>query len=93
MLLGLLQRQQTGIGGLIDMSIQEAAAVTVELANPYWFYPGALVKRQTGRHAQPEPTQPAMFRCADGWIYFVVRTMSDVEYIVASDAALKLETP
>ena len=40
-LLGLLQRQQSGDGGLIDVSIQEAAGVTVELANPYWFYPRA----------------------------------------------------
>jgi len=32
---------------------------TVELANPYWFYPKALVHRQTCRHAQPTPTAPA----------------------------------
>ena len=38
--------------------------MTVELANPYWFYPRALVQRQTCRHAQPVPTQSAIFECA-----------------------------
>ena len=72
-LLALLQRQQNGAGGLIDVSIQEAAGVTVELANPYWFYPRALVQRQTCRHAQPVPTQSAIFQCADGrWVYFAL---------------------
>jgi crotonobetainyl-CoA:carnitine CoA-transferase CaiB-like acyl-CoA transferase len=73
LLLALLQRQQTGGGGLVDVSIQEAAGVTVELANPYWFYPRALVQRQTCRHAQPVPTQSAIFQCADdGWVYFAL---------------------
>ena len=53
--------------------MHEAAGVTVELANPYWFYPRALVQRQTCRHAQPVPTQPALFQCADGrWVYFAL---------------------
>ena len=57
----------------IDVSIQEAAGVTVELANPYWFYPRALVQRQTCRHAQPVPTQSAIFQCADErWVYFAL---------------------
>lgn len=71
--LGLIERQRSGRGGLIDLSIQESAGVTVELANPYWFYPKGLVKRQTCRHAQPVPTQPAVFRCADGrFVYFAL---------------------
>jgi crotonobetainyl-CoA:carnitine CoA-transferase CaiB-like acyl-CoA transferase len=53
--------------------MHEACAVNVELANPYWFYPKVQVKRQTCRHAQPSPTQPALFRCADDrFVYFVL---------------------
>jgi benzylsuccinate CoA-transferase BbsE subunit len=72
-MLALINRNSSGVGGLIDVSIQEAAGVTVELANPYWFYPRGLVQRQTCRHAQPVPTQPAIFQCSDGrWIYFAL---------------------
>jgi crotonobetainyl-CoA:carnitine CoA-transferase CaiB-like acyl-CoA transferase len=73
LLLALIERQRTGQGQLVDVSMHEAIAVTVELANPYWFYPRVLVQRQTCRHAQPSMTQPALFRCRDGrWVYFVL---------------------
>ena len=53
--------------------MHDCLAVNNELANPYWFYPKAIVHRQTCRHAQPTPTQPAIFQCADGrWVYFVI---------------------
>ena len=53
--------------------MHEACAVTVELGNPYWFYPKAIVQRQTCRHAQPVRTQPAVFECADGrYVYFAL---------------------
>ena len=72
-MLALLERQKTGQGQLLDVSMHEACAVNVELANPYWFYPKVQVKRQTCRHAQPSPTQPALFRCADDrFVYFVL---------------------
>jgi benzylsuccinate CoA-transferase BbsE subunit len=72
-MLALLERQMTGLGQLVDVSMHEACAVNVELANPYWFYPKAQVMRQTCRHAQPSPTQPALFRCADDrFVYFVL---------------------
>lgn len=71
-LLALLERQRTGKGQIVDVSNHEALAVNVELANPYWFYPRALVLRQTCRHAQPVRTQPALFRCADGYVYFAL---------------------
>lgn len=73
LLVALLDRQQTGLGQIVDVSMHEACAVTVELANPYWFYPKAIVQRQTCRHAQPVLTQSAIFECADGkYIYFVL---------------------
>ena len=73
LLLALIDRQRTGKGQLVDVSMHEACAVSGELANPYWFYPKVLVQRQTCRHAQPVPTQPALFHCADGsWVYFAL---------------------
>jgi crotonobetainyl-CoA:carnitine CoA-transferase CaiB-like acyl-CoA transferase len=72
-MLALLERQKSGRGQLIDVSMHEACAVNVELANPYWFYPRVHVKRQTCRHAQPSATQPALFRCADGkYVYYAL---------------------
>ena len=72
LLLALIQRQADGQGQLVDVSMHEANAVSCELANPYWFYPKAIVQRQTSRHAQPVPTQPALFPCADGYVYFAL---------------------
>ena len=98
-LLALINRQRTGEGDLVDVAVHDAAAVTCELANPYWFYPQALVKRQTGRHAQPEPTQPATFQCADGWIYFALILADEkpwqvlVEWLDSHDLALDLTDP
>lgn len=78
LLIALLDRQQSGLGQIVDVSMHDACAVTVELANPYWFYPGALVRRQTCRHAQPTPTQSALFECADGkHVYFVLVVSED----------------
>ena len=72
-MLALLERQATGRGQLLDVSMHEACAVNVELANPYWFYPRVHVHRQTCRHAQPSPTQSALFRCADDrYVYFAL---------------------
>src|SRR4051794_2421959 len=72
-LVALIQRQHTGCGDVVDVSMHDSCAVTCELANPYWFYPKALVQRQTCRHAQPERTQPTLFECADGaYVYFAL---------------------
>jgi crotonobetainyl-CoA:carnitine CoA-transferase CaiB-like acyl-CoA transferase len=73
LLLALVERQHTGRGQLVDVGMHDCLAVNAELANPYWFYPKVVVQRQTCRHAQPTPTQPAIFQCADGrWVYFVI---------------------
>lgn len=76
-MLALLERQNTGLGQLIDVSMHEGCAVNIELANPYWFYPRVNVKRQTCRHAQPTPTQPALFRCADDRYVYYTLILSD----------------
>lgn len=77
LLLALLERQATGQGQVVDVSMHEAIAVSGELANPYWFYPRALLQRQTCRHAQPSPTQPALFECADGVSVYFALILSD----------------
>jgi len=76
-LLALLERQNTGKGQLVDVSMHEGLAVNVELANPYWFYPRVNVHRQTCRHAQPSPTQPTLFRCADDRLIYYTLILSD----------------
>jgi benzylsuccinate CoA-transferase BbsE subunit len=79
LLLAMLDRDTSGRGTVIDLSVQEACGLTVELANPFWFYPRVLVQRQTCRHAQPVPTQPALFACADGrYVYFAL-ILSDLK--------------
>jgi len=72
-LVALLHRQQTGEGQLLDISMHGANAVNQELGNPFWFYNGVNVQRQTCRHAQPVMTQSAMFACADGhYVYYTL---------------------
>ena len=99
-MLALLERQKTGLGQLLDISMHEACAVNVELANPYWFYPKVQVKRQTCRHAQPSPTQPALFQCADGrFVYFTLITAEPkawqnlLAWMAAADLAAHLTDP
>lgn len=100
LLLALIDRQRTGHGQLVDVSMHEAIAVSVELANPYWFYPKVLVQRQTCRHAQPSMTQPALFRCKDDrWVYFVLIVaepkawQATVEWLDALGLAVDLADP
>ena len=100
LLLALLERQRTGRGQLVDVSMHEAIAVSVELANPFWFYPKVLVQRQTCRHAQPSMTQPALFQCQDDrWVYFVLIVaepkawQATVEWLDALGLAADLTEP
>ncbi|MDE3204044.1 MAG: CoA transferase [Acidobacteriota bacterium] len=99
-LLALIQRDATGKGQLIDLSIHDSVAVSPELANPYYFYSEAVVHRQTCRHAQPVPTQPALFETRDGrWVYFALILadtkpwQSLVEWMDSMDLAADLTDP
>lgn len=65
-MVALLERDDSGIGQYIDLSIHEACAGTTEGAFPNWEYFRRPVIRQTGRHAAARPTPPWQFRCADG---------------------------
>jgi benzylsuccinate CoA-transferase BbsE subunit len=99
-MLALLERQKTGRGQVLDVSMHESCAVNVELANPYWFYPKVNVQRQTCRHAQPSPTQSALFRCADGrYVYFALILAEPkawsalVNWMASKDMAVQLTDP
>jgi len=99
-LLALIEREITGEGQLVDIAMHDCLAVGAELANPYWFYPRALVHRQTCRHAQPTPTAPAVFQCGDGrWVYFVIFVAEQkgwqtiVEWLGSKDLAVDLDQP
>jgi len=84
--LALIERERTGRGQIVDVSMHEALAVSVELANPFWFYPRVLVQRQTCRHAQPIRTHSALFACADGrYVYsaFVLAEQKPWQNLVA----------
>ena len=65
-LAALCSRRLTGKGVFLDISIHEAVNCSTEWAMPTYFYVGKNVRRQTGRHATPEPTQPWQFKCRDG---------------------------
>ncbi len=65
-LTALWQRQQTGRGQYLDVSIHEAVSCTTEGAFPNWEYGGRISQRQTGRHASPTPTAQWQIQCADG---------------------------
>jgi len=99
-LLALVERQQTGQGQVVDVGMHDCLAVGAELANPYWFYPKAIVQRQTCRHAQPTPTQQAIFQCGDGrWVYFTIFVAEQkswfalLDWIDSKDVAAGLHDP
>jgi hypothetical protein len=80
---------ELGFSGSADpafQAYQQSGAANIYLLD--------LLTGITRRVTHMKPGQYALFPHfrSDGWIYFVVRQMSDVEYIVASDAALTLET-
>jgi crotonobetainyl-CoA:carnitine CoA-transferase CaiB-like acyl-CoA transferase len=65
-LAALYEREQSGLGQIIDVSIHESISCTVEGAFPNWEYAQRLVQRQTGRHSSPARTAPWQFMAADG---------------------------
>jgi len=69
-LAALMQRQMTGLGQYIDVSMHEACHDTTEGAMPIYYFTNQQVRRQTARHASPRPTEPVVFPTADEkWIF------------------------
>jgi benzylsuccinate CoA-transferase BbsE subunit len=99
-LLALIERQSSGQGQLIDVGMHDCLAVSAELANLFWFYPGVEVQRQTCRAAQPTPTQPSIFQCADDrWVYLATFAAEQrawvalLEWLESKDLAADLSEP
>jgi benzylsuccinate CoA-transferase BbsE subunit len=65
-LVALFERDATGEGQFIDVSMHAAANVTTEVATYGYLVAGTEVQRQTGRHAASQLTMPTQIRCADG---------------------------
>jgi crotonobetainyl-CoA:carnitine CoA-transferase CaiB-like acyl-CoA transferase len=65
-LTALLQREDSGRGQHIDVSMSAAANVTTEFATYGWLAAGVEVQRQTGRHAAHVLSAPTQVRCLDG---------------------------
>ncbi|HEX5265650.1 MAG TPA: CoA transferase [Acidimicrobiales bacterium] len=65
-LVALLDRERSGRGQLVDVSMSAANNVTTEMASYGWLAAGEEMRRQTGRHAAPRPTARTQVRCRDG---------------------------
>ncbi|MDG2112835.1 MAG: CoA transferase, partial [Actinomycetota bacterium] len=68
-LVALYWREASGSGQLIDVSMLAAANATTEFATLWWLNAEETVQRQTGRHANPTPTEATQVQCRDGrWL-------------------------
>ncbi|MGY4785400.1 CoA transferase [Rhodococcus opacus] len=67
-LIALLSLEQTGRGQIVDLSVQEAVAHSLENAVQYLDLEG-VVRSRAG--AGPAEAGTGLFRCADGWVYVV----------------------
>ena len=66
LLVALLERERSGRGQHVDVSISAANNVTTEMASYGWLAAAEEMRRQTGRHAAPAPTAPTQVRSRDG---------------------------
>jgi crotonobetainyl-CoA:carnitine CoA-transferase CaiB-like acyl-CoA transferase len=62
----LVKRSITGRGQYLDVSVHESCALTTEGAVTRYIYMKQIVRRQTGRHASPAPTDRTQHICSDG---------------------------
>ena len=65
-LTAILQRDVSGRGQFIDVSMHAAANVTTESGSFDWLVAKSTVIRQTGRHALATVTQETQVECVDG---------------------------
>jgi len=65
-LVAVLERETSGLGQHVDVSMHAAVNVTTEVGSYEYLVAGAVLQRQTGRHANDEPTTPSQHRAADG---------------------------
>lgn len=66
LLVALMEREDSGTGQHIDVSMLAAGNVTTEMASYGWLASQEEMQRQTGRHANPEPTMKTQAPTRDG---------------------------
>lgn len=66
LLVALMERERSGRGQHVDVSMSAANNVTTEMASYGWLAAEEEMRRQTGRHAAPRPTARTQVRCRDG---------------------------
>jgi crotonobetainyl-CoA:carnitine CoA-transferase CaiB-like acyl-CoA transferase len=82
-LVALIERDQSGLGQHVDVSMHAAANVTTEGGTYEYLVAGTVLERQTGRHASDQPTTPAQHRAADGRFVYVGFTAGSVAQLRA----------
>jgi crotonobetainyl-CoA:carnitine CoA-transferase CaiB-like acyl-CoA transferase len=65
-LVAVLEREVSGRGQHVDVSMHAAVNVTTEGGSYEYLVSGTELHRQTGRHANDEPTTASQHRAADG---------------------------
>jgi crotonobetainyl-CoA:carnitine CoA-transferase CaiB-like acyl-CoA transferase len=82
-LVAVLERETSGLGQHVDVSVHAALNVTTEVGSYEYLVAGTVVRRQTGRHAHDEPTTPAQHRCGDGRYVYIGFTPGTVAQLRA----------
>lgn len=85
-LVAVLEREVSGRGQHVDVSMHAAVNVTTEGGSYEYLVAGIELQRQTGRHANDEPTTPSQYRAADGayvHIGFTQGTPAQLHAIIA----------
>lgn len=65
-LVALFDRERTGAGQFVDVSMHASCNVTTEIGSYGYLAAGVEVWRQTGRHASNVASLPTQLLCADG---------------------------
>ncbi len=87
-LVALLERDVSGLGQHVDVSMHAAANVTTEGGSYEYLVSGAVLERQTGRHAHDETTTQAQHQAADGRYVHIGFTQGTVPQLRAVSAWL-----
>ncbi len=82
-LVALVERDVSGVGQHVDVSMHGAVNVTTEGGSYEYLVAGTVLRRQTGRHAAEQPTTPAQHRAADGRYVYVGFTWGTVPQLRA----------
>ena len=75
----LNERYDSGRGQIIDLAVHDSVALSLEMANIWWFYPRAIVQRQTCAAASPLMQQAQLFSTRDGRFVLTTLVIADIK--------------